>query len=114
MQPIRANILCRGLGQVEGDPVVTAVVTDNRAAGPGSLFVCIRGARADGHDYAAKAVQAGACAVVAQHPVQPRCQLLCACGRIVHAADHRVFEGDAPSRCLGIGAAGGQKLVYPP
>ena len=53
MQPIRANILCRGLGQVEGDPVVTAVVTDNRAAGPGSLFVCIRGARADGHDYAA-------------------------------------------------------------
>ena len=70
MQPIRANILCRGLGQVEGDPVVTAVVTDNRAAGPGSLFVCIRGARADGHDYAAKAVQAGACAVVAQHPVQ--------------------------------------------
>ena len=65
MQPIRANILCRGLGQVEGNPVVNAVVTDNRAAGPGSLFVCIRGERADGHDYAAKAVQAGACAVVA-------------------------------------------------
>ena len=70
MQPIRANVLCRGLGQVEGNPVVNAVVTDNRAAGPGSLFVCIRGERADGHDYAAKAVQAGACAVVAQHPVQ--------------------------------------------
>ena len=59
-----------GWGQVEGNPVVNAVVTDNRAAGPGSLFVCIRGERADGHDYAAKAVQAGACAVVAQRPVQ--------------------------------------------
>ena len=53
MQPIRANVLCRGLGQVEGNPVVNAVVTDNRAAGPGSLFVCIRGERADGHDYSA-------------------------------------------------------------
>ena len=70
MQPIRANVLCRGLGQVEGDPMVTSVVTDNRAAQPGSLFVCIRGERVDGHDYAAKALQAGACAVVAQHPVQ--------------------------------------------
>lgn len=70
MQPIRANVLCRGLGQLEDDPLITSVVTDNRDAQPGSLFVCIRGERADGHDYAAKALQAGACAVVAQHPVQ--------------------------------------------
>ncbi|MBE0617925.1 MAG: hypothetical protein IH608_08375, partial [Proteobacteria bacterium] len=33
-----------------GDPVVTGVVCDSRAAGPGSLFAAVRGARADGHD----------------------------------------------------------------
>ncbi|WP_214417265.1 UDP-N-acetylmuramoyl-tripeptide--D-alanyl-D-alanine ligase [Sphaerisporangium fuscum] len=45
------------------------VVIDSRAAGPGSLFVAIRGERADGHDFAAQACQAGAVAVLATRPV---------------------------------------------
>ncbi|WP_425465643.1 UDP-N-acetylmuramoyl-tripeptide--D-alanyl-D-alanine ligase [Nonomuraea turkmeniaca] len=45
------------------------VVIDSRAVEPGSLFVAFRGARVDGHDYAAQAVRAGAVAVLAARPV---------------------------------------------
>jgi UDP-N-acetylmuramoyl-tripeptide--D-alanyl-D-alanine ligase len=52
---------------VGGDPdtVVTgAVEFDSRAVGAGDLFVAFVGARADGHDFAADAVAAGAVAVL--------------------------------------------------
>lgn len=39
--------------------------------GPGSVFVCLRGAAADGHAFARKAQQAGAVAIVAQDEVEP-------------------------------------------
>ena len=39
---------------------ITAVVTDSRKVQPGCIFVCFPGERVDGHDYAAKAYQAGA------------------------------------------------------
>ncbi|GAA3607161.1 hypothetical protein GCM10022419_110120 [Nonomuraea rosea] len=45
------------------------VVIDSRAVEPGSLFVAIKGARVDGHDYAAQAIRAGAVAVLATRPV---------------------------------------------
>lgn len=50
-----------------GDPEVVVgpeVVVDSRLAGPGSLFVALPGEHADGHDYAARAVAAGASAVL--------------------------------------------------
>ncbi|GAA3976566.1 UDP-N-acetylmuramoyl-tripeptide--D-alanyl-D-alanine ligase [Actinomadura viridis] len=51
-------------------PVVTGpVVIDSRAAGPGSLFAAFRGERADGHDFAAAALAAGAAGVLAERPV---------------------------------------------
>ncbi|MFC5830806.1 UDP-N-acetylmuramoyl-tripeptide--D-alanyl-D-alanine ligase [Nonomuraea insulae] len=46
------------------------VVIDSRAVEPGSLFVAIKGARVDGHDYAAQAIRAGAVAVLAGRPVE--------------------------------------------
>ncbi|MEO3871600.1 UDP-N-acetylmuramoyl-tripeptide--D-alanyl-D-alanine ligase [Nonomuraea sp. B12E4] len=46
------------------------VVIDSRLVEPGSLFVAIRGARVDGHDYAAQAIRAGAVAVLATRPVE--------------------------------------------
>jgi UDP-N-acetylmuramoyl-tripeptide--D-alanyl-D-alanine ligase len=45
------------------------VVIDSRAAGPGSLFVAIKGERADGHDFARQACEAGATAVLASRAV---------------------------------------------
>jgi UDP-N-acetylmuramoyl-tripeptide--D-alanyl-D-alanine ligase len=50
-------------------PVTGPVVIDSRKAGPGSLFAALPGTRADGHDYAAQAVAAGATAVLAARPV---------------------------------------------
>ena len=45
---------------------VGAIQFDSRAVRPGDLFVCVKGERANGHDFAAAAVQAGAIALVAQ------------------------------------------------
>lgn len=49
-----------------GDPEVTGIVADSRAAGPGKVFACIVGEKSDGHDYAKEAVKAGCVAVLAQ------------------------------------------------
>jgi UDP-N-acetylmuramoyl-L-alanyl-D-glutamate--2,6-diaminopimelate ligase len=43
---------------------------DARAVGPGSLFFCVPGSRADGHDFAADAVANGAVALVVERPHQ--------------------------------------------
>ncbi|UNO42581.1 UDP-N-acetylmuramoyl-tripeptide--D-alanyl-D-alanine ligase [Streptomyces sp. MST-110588] len=51
-------------GQVTGP-----VVFDSREVRPGSLFAAFAGERADGHDFARSAVQAGAAAVLATRPV---------------------------------------------
>jgi len=55
------------LAQV-GSAEVREVVADSRRAGPGACFVAIRGPSADGHDYIAAAVDAGAAAVVCEDP----------------------------------------------
>ena len=47
---------------------ITGITSDSRAVGPGDVFVCIAGARSDGHDFAAAAAAKGCVAVVAQHP----------------------------------------------
>ena len=43
---------------------ITAVTSDSRKVGPGTLFVCIRGARFDGHDFVADVAKAGAACIV--------------------------------------------------
>ncbi|MGH3003091.1 MAG: Mur ligase domain-containing protein, partial [Gaiellaceae bacterium] len=42
---------------------------DARTVVPGSLFFCVRGANADGHELAPDAVAAGAAALVVDHPL---------------------------------------------
>jgi UDP-N-acetylmuramoyl-L-alanyl-D-glutamate--2,6-diaminopimelate ligase len=55
---------------VRGAPVeVEDLAYDARAARPGSLFFCVVGGRADGHDFAADAVAAGAVALVVERPL---------------------------------------------
>ncbi len=51
------------------DPLITSVVEDSRQVQPGACFVATSGLRADGHDYAATAVKAGAVAVISERPV---------------------------------------------
>ncbi|MGH9229162.1 MAG: UDP-N-acetylmuramoyl-L-alanyl-D-glutamate--2,6-diaminopimelate ligase [Acidimicrobiales bacterium] len=54
-------------GGADGDPDVRAVVHDTHDVVAGSLFLCVRGARVDGHELAAGAVAAGAVALVVDH-----------------------------------------------
>lgn len=49
---------------------ITDVVYDSRKAGPGCVFVCLRGANVDGHRYAAQAAELGAAVIVAEEPVE--------------------------------------------
>src|SRR5919197_1604627 len=42
---------------------------DARSVRPGSLFFCVPGARADGHDFAAEGVERGAVALVVERPL---------------------------------------------
>lgn len=53
----------------DGRRVTGPVVADSRAVCPGALFVAFAGERADGHDFAPGAVEAGAVAVLAARPV---------------------------------------------
>ena len=58
-------------GRVLGEPgvrITGGVVLDSRAAGPGDLFVAVAGERVDGHDYADRAAEAGAVAVLGSRP----------------------------------------------
>ncbi len=54
-------------GRAEVD--ITAVTYRAEAAGPGALHVCVPGFVADGHDFAAVAVQNGAAALVVERPL---------------------------------------------
>lgn len=45
---------------------ISSVVFDSKKAGPGSLFVAIKGTRADGHDYISSALEAGSVAVICE------------------------------------------------
>lgn len=48
-----------------------SVTHDSRRVGPGTLFCCVVGEHADGHDFAAEAVAAGAVALLVQRDPDP-------------------------------------------
>lgn len=58
-------------GRIRGDATttVTGVTHDSRRVGPGVLFACVRGEHTDGHLYAAAALDAGAGALLVDHPL---------------------------------------------
>ena len=58
--------------QIQGDRsvAIASIATDSRQVRPGALFFCLHGEHADGHDFAAAAVAAGAAGVVAGRPVE--------------------------------------------
>ena len=53
-------------GRRGGNPEVAAVTHDSRAVRPGTLYCCLPGARVDGHDFADRAVTAGAVALLVE------------------------------------------------
>jgi UDP-N-acetylmuramoyl-L-alanyl-D-glutamate--2,6-diaminopimelate ligase len=60
--------------QVIGEPSVEIadLAYDSRAVAAGTLFFCVPGATRDGHEFAERAVEAGAAALVVERPVSAR------------------------------------------
>ncbi|HEX9122564.1 MAG TPA: UDP-N-acetylmuramoyl-L-alanyl-D-glutamate--2,6-diaminopimelate ligase [Actinomycetota bacterium] len=71
-RPLSGLVASLPRAELRGDPatVVTALAYRSQDVEPGSLFFCIRGSRADGHDFASEAVARGAVAVVAERPLE--------------------------------------------
>jgi UDP-N-acetylmuramoyl-L-alanyl-D-glutamate--2,6-diaminopimelate ligase len=76
LQSLLAQIIPRAIRPVHAahaqrleDIHVQSVHMDSRKVVPGSLFVCIRGHRFDGHRFASQAVEKGAVAIVAEEEV---------------------------------------------
>lgn len=55
-----------GCPQTEGDAEITDLQYDSRKVQKGSVFFCLTGEKADGHDYAAMALEKGAAALVCE------------------------------------------------
>lgn len=52
------------------DVMISSLADDSRRVGPGTCFVAVRGAQADGHRFVREAVNAGAAAVVVEDEVE--------------------------------------------
>ena len=94
--------LCRDVpgldAQAAGPVPVTRVTADSREAGPGTLFVAVRGTGGDGHAFAAAALAAGCPAVI----VEDRAAVPAADpGRVLVAADTRPLPALLARRLAG-------------
>jgi UDP-N-acetylmuramoyl-L-alanyl-D-glutamate--2,6-diaminopimelate ligase len=72
--PMKLREVLAGAAVIEysGDPEVevSELAYDNRQAAPGTLYFCVPGSQADGHDFAPAAVAAGASALVVERPLE--------------------------------------------
>ena len=68
------SLIARRVGAAYRGPArpVAGVVIDSRKVSPGDLFVALRGARADGHDYVEAAAARGAVAAIVEHRFEHR------------------------------------------
>ena len=75
--------------------VVRDLAYDARTVSPGAAFFCVPGARADGHDFAAQAVERGAVALVVERAVEPEVpQLVVPDARAAMATAADIFFGE--------------------
>ncbi|HEX5763462.1 MAG TPA: UDP-N-acetylmuramoyl-L-alanyl-D-glutamate--2,6-diaminopimelate ligase [Solirubrobacterales bacterium] len=91
----------------DGSAEIADLVYDNRGVRAGSLFFCIRGSRADGHDFAAAAVEAGAVALVVERELDLGVpQVLVADARAAMAPLAARFWGDPTAKLRVVGVTG--------
>lgn len=69
MQPTSAKTLLSGYS-VSKDYLISSITTDSRSVTENSVFVCIKGERVDGHDYALQSLKNGAKIIVAEHEIK--------------------------------------------
>jgi len=86
---------------------VRELTYDARRVEPGALFFCIRGSKADGHDFAAAAVASGAAALVVERPLDLSVpQLVVADSRAAMPRAAVTFFGDPTAELTVAGVTG--------
>jgi UDP-N-acetylmuramoyl-tripeptide--D-alanyl-D-alanine ligase len=108
---IRSATLVRGNPQL----VITGVVADSRLARPGSLFACLPGSRADGHDFIDDAARRGAtaalCAPGRAPPAGPLAALESAEPLATLAEIGRLVRARAQTRVIGVAGSAGKTTL---
>jgi len=92
-----------------GDPAVEvgSLAYDSRKVGPGTLFFCVPGEKADGHEFAAVAVEAGAVGLVVERELAlDVAQVVVADARAAMAPLAARFWGDPTSELRVVGVTG--------
>lgn len=96
-----------GLALDAASVVVSDVHHDSREVTEGSLFACLVGARHDGHDHAAEAVERGAVALLVERPLEVEVpQIVVADAREAMAHAAVAVHGDPATRLLMVGITG--------
>ena len=86
---------------------ITDLAYDADRVGPGTLFFCVPGARVDGHEFAARALAAGAAALVVERPLELDVpQLLVDDARVAMSVAADSFFGE-PTRSLEVAGVTG-------
>ena len=94
-------------GTAEADPELELLVSDSRKAGRGSIFACVTGEHSDGHDYAARAAEAGASALLCERQLDvPVPQIICGEARRAMGAVASALYGDPASKLTMIAITG--------
>ncbi len=88
------------------DREIKSISTNSRQMQEGDLFVCIRGEKSDGHDYAADALKRGAAAIVAERDLGLDNQILVSSSRIAYGRLCANFFGSPAQKLKLIGVTG--------
>ncbi len=95
------DILCE-----YNDVEITDVTDKTSSISDGCAFVCIKGARFDGHSYAAKAIEQGAKAVIVTEDLGLDCQIMVKNTRAAYAVMCKNLQGAAVDKLTVIGITG--------
>ncbi|HIZ55916.1 MAG TPA: UDP-N-acetylmuramoyl-L-alanyl-D-glutamate--2,6-diaminopimelate ligase [Firmicutes bacterium] len=106
LSDILKGISCTADWDVVGDPEITDVSDDSRRIAPGSMYVCIKGARVDGHNLAVEALSKGAAVILCEHDLGIRSQVLTADTRKAYPEVCANFFGHPADRLKLIGVTG--------
>jgi UDP-N-acetylmuramoyl-L-alanyl-D-glutamate--2,6-diaminopimelate ligase len=96
-------------GRIVGDPAVEvgSLAYDSRKVGPGTLFFCVPGEKADGHEFAGAAVRAGAAGLVVERELElDVAQVVVADARAAMAPLAARFFGDPTGELRVVGVTG--------
>jgi len=103
------NLVKRHVGV---DPEITGVTADSRKVKPGFLFAALPGSHVDGAAFAAKAVEAGAVAVIADQDLNLSVPtVICRDPRRGYALAAANFWGRQPQTCVAVTGTNGKTSV---